>query len=140
MTGLILVYCFSGPPFPPKNLTQIFPEGVLATSVYLRWAEIPVAEQGGELQHYNITYWVKGQTRRINKTDLSIGRPTATGGLILFEIKGLQTGVEYVVEVYGVNRYLTDDIEQKYYNQKYFFSEITATPELRMSFFILFIC
>ena len=104
----------------------------MATSVYLRWAEIPLAEQGGELQHYNITYWVKGELRPINKTDLSIGRPTAIGGLISFEIKGLQTGVEYVVQVYGVNQYLTDDIEQKYQNQKYFFSEITATPGLRM--------
>ena len=132
MTVLKLLYYFSGPPFPPKNLTQIFPQGVLATSVHLQWRKIPVAEQGGELQHYNITYWVKGQTRHINKTDLSIGRPSPIGGLISFEIKGLQTGVEYVVEVYGVNQHLTDDVEQKYYNQKYFFSEITATPGLRM--------
>ena len=127
MTVLKHVYCFSGPPFPPKNFTQIFPEGALATSVYLQWREIPVAEQGGGFQHYGITFWLKEQPRNINKTDRSIRTPTANNGFISYEIEGLQTGQEYQVDVYGVNQYSTDVI-----NEEYYISRITAIPQLRM--------
>ena len=126
MTGLKLFYYVSGPPFPPKNLTQLLPEGALATSIHLQWADIPVEEQGGDLRHYNITYWVKGQIRHINKTDLSIGKPQSRDGFISYEIQGLQTGLEYQVDVYGVNQYSTDAI-----NEEYYVSRITATPKLR---------
>ena len=96
--------------------------------MYLQWLEIPVAEQGGGLQHYNITYWLKDQLRNINKTDRSIGRPRPNGdGFISYEIEGLQTGLEYQVDVYGVNQYSTDAI-----NEEYYISGITATPKLRM--------
>ena len=128
MTVLKHVYYFLGPPFPPKNFTQIFPEGALATSVYLQWREIPVAEQGGGFQHYGITFWSKEQPRNITKTDRSIGKPTANkDGIISYEIEGLQTGQEYQVDVYGVNQYSTDAI-----NEEYYVSRITAIPQLRM--------
>lgn len=128
MAGLKPVCYFLGPPFPPKNLTQILPEGALATSLYLQWREIPVAEQGGGLLHYNITFWLKEQPRNINKTDRSIGTPTAnTDGIISYVIEGLQTGLEYQVDVYGVNQYSTDAI-----NEEYYVSSITAIPKLRM--------
>ena len=120
------LYCFSGPPFPPKNLTQIFPEGALATSVHLRWTEIPVTEQGGGLNNYEISYWVKGQPRAINKTDLPIVRPTVDAeGYVSYEIENLQTGVEYLVAVYGENQYSTDILDRIYYS-----SEISVTPTL----------
>lgn len=122
----IWIFFFLGPPFPPKHLIQIFPKGALATSVYSRWTEIPVAEQGGGLNNYEISYWVKGQPRAINKTDLPTGRPTAdAGGYISYEIKNLQTGVEYVVAVYGENQYSTDVLDRSYYS-----SEIVVTPSL----------
>ena len=108
-------------------MTQFFPEGARATSVHLQWADIPVAEQGGGLQHYNITYWVKGQQRHINKTELSIGRLSPTGGFISYEIEGLQNGLEYQVDVYGVNKYSSDVIKEEYYT-----SRITVIPKLRM--------
>ena len=128
MTGLKHAYYFSGPPFPPKNLTQIFPEGASATSVYLRWTEIPVVEQGGGLNNYEISYWVKGIRRAINKTDLPIGRPVADAdGFVSYEIEGLQTGLEYEMYVYGVNQYSTDAI-----NEEYYVSRITAIPKLSM--------
>ena len=97
--------------------------------MYLQWHEIPVAEQGGGLMHYNITYWVKGQQRHINKTDLSIGQgqPSPIAGFISYEIQGLRTGLEYQVDVYGVNQYSTDAI-----NEEYYISRITVTPKLRM--------
>ena len=110
---------FLGSPFPPKNLMQIFPEGALVTSVYLRWTEIPVAEQGGGLNNYEISYWVKGQPRAINKTDLPIGRPTADAdGYISYEFKSLQTGVEYLVAVYDENQYSTDVLGRSYFLPK----------------------
>ena len=115
------------------------PEGAQATSVHLKWHEIPVVQQGGELQHYNITYWVNGQVRNINKTDISIDKTGADGdGFISYEIENLQNGVEYNVEVYGVNQYLTDDIERRYYDQKYFYSEIAVTPKQCMYFFLFY--
>ena len=120
-------YWFSGPPFPPKYLMQIFPKGALPTSVYLRWKEIPVAEQGGGLNNYEISYWVKGQPRAINKTDLPIGLPTADAdGYISYEIKNLQTGLEYLVAVYGENKYSTDVLDRSYYS-----SEIFVKPSFR---------
>lgn len=109
-------------------MTQILPEGAQATSLYLQWREIPVVEQGGGFQHYSITYWLKEQSRNINKTDRSIGTPRAdTNGFISYEIDGLQTGLEYQVDVYGVNQYSTDAI-----NEEYYVARITATPQLRM--------
>lgn len=127
-TDLKHVYYFSGPPFPPKNLTQVLPKGGLATSVYLQWREIPMAEQGGGLLHYNVTFWLKEQPRNINKTDKAIGKPTANSdGIISYEIEGLQTGREYQVDVYGVNMYSTDAIKEEYY-----VSRILAIPKLRM--------
>lgn len=105
---------------------QIFPKAALATSVHLRWTEIPVAEQGGGLNNYEISYWVKGQPRAINKTDLRIGRPTADAdGFISYEIKNLQIGVEYLVAVYGENQYSTGVLDRSYYS-----SEIFATPSV----------
>ena len=105
---------------------QIFPERALATSVYLRWKEIPVAEQGGGLNNYEISYWVKGQPRAINKTVLPIGRPTADAdGYISYEIKNLLTGVEYLVTVYGENQYSTGVLDRSYYS-----SEIFVTPSI----------
>ena len=82
-----------------------------------------MAEQGGGLQTYEISYWVKGQRREINKTDVSIGRPSAIDGFISYEIQGLQTGLEYKVAVYGKNQYSTDTIDQGYFS-----TEITVTP------------
>lgn len=73
---------------------QIFPKGALATSVHLQWTEIPVVQQEGGLNNYEILYWVKGQPRAINKTDLPIGRPTAdVEGYISYEVQNLQVGV-----------------------------------------------
>ena len=83
-------------------------------------------EQGGGLNNYEISYWVKGQPRAINKTDLRIGRPTADAdGFISYEIKNLQIGVEYLVAVYGENQYSTDVLDRSYYS-----SEIFATPSV----------
>ena len=114
---------------------QIFPKGALATSVYLRWTEIPVAEQGGGLNNYEISYWVKGQPRAINKTDFPIERPTADAdGYISYEIKNIQTGLEYLVAVYGENKYSTDVLDRSYYS-----SEIFAKPSVRRMLF-RFIC
>ena len=63
----------------------------------------------------NITYWVKGQQRHINKTDLPTGQPTADAdGYISYEIQNLQTGVEYFVAVYGENQYSTDVLDGSY--------------------------
>lgn len=107
-------------------MTQVFPDGTLATSVYLQWTEIPVSQQGGALDSYEISYWVKEQPRDINKTDVQIGRPTSTGGFITYEIKNLQTNVEYIVAVYGKNRYLTDAIDRRYYS-----SEISVVPSAK---------
>ena len=87
-------YSFSGPPFPPKNLIQVFPEGASATSVYLQWAEIPVTEQGGGLDNYEILYWVVGPPGQFNKVYLPIGQPASTEGFIRYEIQHLQTSLE----------------------------------------------
>ena len=105
-------------------MTQIYPEAALATSVYLQWAKIPVAEQGGGLNIYKISYWVNGQGRGINKTDVSIGRPKPdTDGYISYEIQDLQTGLEYRVAVYGENQYSTDAINWSFYS-----TEISVIP------------
>lgn len=121
-----ILQSLSGPPFPPKNLTQIFPDGTLATSVYLKWAEIPVSEQGGGMISYEISYWVKGQPRDINKTDVQIGRPISTSGFIRYEIESLQTDLEYIVAVYGLNRYSSDHMDRRYYS-----TEISAIPSVK---------
>ena len=92
----------------------------MATSVYLKWAEIPIAEQGGGLNSYVISYWVKGQPAGINKTDVQIGRPISTSGFIRYEIENLQTNLEYIVAVFGVNQYSTDDIDRRYYSNEIF--------------------
>lgn len=82
-----------------------------------------MAEQGGGLQTYEISYWVNRQQRKINKTDVSIGRPSPVDGFILYEIQGLQTGLEYKVAVLGKNQYSADTIDQGYFS-----TEITVTP------------
>ena len=82
-----------------------------------------MAEQGGGLQTYEISYWVNGQRREINKTDVPIGRPSPIDGFVSYEIQGLQPGREYKVAVYGKNEYLTDTIDQRYFS-----TEITVTP------------
>lgn len=101
----------------------MFPKKALATLVHLRWAEIPMTEQGEGLQTYEILYWVNGQQREINKTDVSIGRPSPIDGFILYEIQGLQTGLEYKVAVYGKNQYSTGTTDHGYFS-----TEITVTP------------
>ena len=98
----------------------------MATSVYLQWTEIPVAEQGGALDSYEISYWVKEQPKDINKTDVRIARPRSTGGFITYEIKNLQTNLEYIVAVSGKNRYSTDAIDRRYYS-----SEISVVPSAK---------
>lgn len=118
---------FSGPPFPPKNVTRYFPEAALLTSVYLRWTPIPVVEQGGELTGYEISYWVNGKLRKDNKTDLPIQQPQLNEqGFFTHEIKDLQSDVEYKFLVYGKNQYLSDSIDPTYYSK-----EIIATPSDR---------
>lgn len=120
------LYSFAGPPFPPKDLKQYYPEGTLATSVHLQWAPIPVLEQGGGgLDGYEISYWVKEQSQYINRTDVSVGQQSPTGGFISYEIPNLQTGLEYEVAVYGRNRYLSDDVEMSFYT-----ANITVTPSV----------
>ena len=110
------LYSFSGPPFPPKDLKQYYPDGALATSVHLQWAPIPAPEQGGgRLNGYEISYWVKQQSQYVNRTDVSVGSPPSTDGLISYEIRNLQTGLEYKVAVYGRNQYLSDDVEMTFY-------------------------
>ena len=85
-----------------------------------------MTEQGGGLKNYEISYWVKGQPRAINKTDLPIVRPTVDAkGFVSYEIENLQTGVEYLVAVYGENQYSTDILDRIYYS-----SEISVTPTL----------
>lgn len=116
-------YSFSGPPFPPKNLIQVFPEGASATSVYLQWAEIPVTEQGGGLDNYEILYWVVGPPGQFNKVYLPIGQPASTEGFIRYEIQHLQTSLEYKVAVYGKNQYSTNVLDQSYYS-----TEISVIP------------
>lgn len=101
-------------------MTQIFPAGTLARSLHIQWAEIPVAEQGGELEGYVISYWVKGQPQDINKTNIEIGQPISTGGFIRYEIENLQTNLEYIVAVYGKNQYSTDVIDRRYYSSEIF--------------------
>lgn len=45
---------------------------------------------------------MKGQSQAINKTELPTGRLTADAdGYISYEIQNLQTGVEYLVALYG---------------------------------------
>lgn len=85
-----------------------------------------MAEQGGVLNNYEISYWVKGQPRAINKTDLPLGRPTVhADGYFSYEIKNLQTGVEHLVAVNGENQYSADILDRSYYS-----SEIVVTPSL----------
>lgn len=107
-------------------MTQVFPDSTLATSVYLQWTEIPVAEQGGTLDSYEISYWVNEQPRDINKTNVQIGRPTSIGGFITYEIKNLPTNLEYIVAVYGKNRYSADGIDRIYYS-----NEISVVPSAK---------
>ena len=110
------LYSFLGPPFPPKDLKQYYPEGTLATSVHLQWAPIPGQEQGGgRFDGYEISYWVKEQSQYINRTDVFIGLRSATNGLITHKIPNLQTGLEYKVAVYGRNQYSSDDVEMSFY-------------------------
>ena len=104
-------------------MTQVFSDGASRTSVYLQWAEIPVTEQGGSLEYYEISYWVVGQSGQINKVYQRIGQPTAKDGFIRHEIQHLQTNLEYKVAVYGKNQYSTNALDQNYYS-----SEISVTP------------
>ena len=86
-----------------------------------------MAEQGGELTGYEISYWVNGQLRKDNKTDLPVGRPPLDEqGFVTYEIKDLQPDVEYKFLVYGKNQYLSDSIDTTYYSK-----EIIATPSYR---------
>lgn len=105
-------------------MSRFYPDDALATSVYLRWAPIPVAEQGGGLNGYEISYWVSGQQREINKTDVFIGRKTADAdGYISYGIQNLQPTVEYKFLVYGKNQYSSDSIPLAHYSTEY-----TAAP------------
>ena len=95
--------------------------------MYLQWVQIPVAEQGGGLRNYKVSYWVNGQKRNSNKTDVSIGRTKPdTDGYISYEIQNLPTGLEYIVAVYGENQYLTDAINWSFYS-----TEISVIPSAK---------
>ena len=101
-------------------MSRFYPDDASATSVYLRWAPIPVAEQGGGLDDYEISYWVNGQEREINKTDRSVGRTTADqNGYISYGIQNLQPTVEYKFLVYGKNKYSSDSIDTTHYSTEY---------------------
>lgn len=83
-----------------------------------------MAKQGGGLSNYKVSYWVNGQRRNINKTDVSIGRPRPDAdGYISYEIQNLQTGLEYIAAVYGENQYSTDAINWSFYS-----TEISVIP------------
>lgn len=95
--------------------------------MYLQWVEIPVAEQGGGMSNYKVSYWVNGQRRSINKTDVSIGRPKPdTDGYISYEIQNLTPELEYIVAVYGENQYSTNAINWSFYS-----TEISVIPSAK---------
>lgn len=100
-------------------MSRFYPDDASATSVYLRWVPIPVAEQGGGLNDYEISYWVNGQRREINKTDVSVGTTADADGYISHGIQNLQPTVEYKFLVYGKNEYSSDSIPLAYYSTEY---------------------
>ena len=81
------------------------------------------------MDSYEISYWVKGQSRELNKTDLQIRRPIPTGGFITYKTANLQTNLEYIVAVYGKNRYLTDPIDRRYYSSEIYYSSESMSHE-----------
>ena len=78
-----------------------------------------MAEQAGELNDFEISYWVNGQQREINKTDVSVGTTADVDGYISHGIQNLQPTTEYKFIVFRKNQYSSDSIPLAYYSTEY---------------------
>ena len=116
-------------------MTQVFPEGASATSAYLQWAEIPVTEQGGGLEYYEISYWVVGPPGQINKVYQRIGQPASKDGFSTHEIQHLRINLEYKVAVYGKRQYSANVLDQSYFSTEISFRLSAGRTYLKLILF-----